>query len=121
MQVMPIDVTEIVAVVLGLSVVLIPIAGLTARFALKPVVEAFGRLGEHRGLEETVAILERRLDLLEAQNESMDRSIRRIADAVEFDRKLLESGEGPEPETPAAGGHPGNRGENGGETRSDHA
>jgi len=96
MQVMPIDVTEIVAIVLGLSVVLIPIAGLTARFALKPVVEAFTSLGEHRGLEETVAILERRLDLLEAQNESMDQSLRRIADAAEFDRKLLESEAGRE-------------------------
>lgn len=110
MQVMPIDVTEIVSIVLGLSVVLIPIAGLTARFALKPVVEAFARLGEHRGLEETVAILERRLDLLEAQNESMDQSLRRIADAVEFDRKLLNEGEASERPS-IAGGSPGGEAE----------
>ena len=44
--VLPIDLTAIVAIVMGMLVVLIPVAGLTARFALKPVVEALARYRE---------------------------------------------------------------------------
>jgi hypothetical protein len=87
-QVLPIDLESIIAIVMGISIVLIPVAGITARFALKPTVEAFSRLFEHKGLEETVSILERRMSLLETQMESMDLSLGRIADAVEFDREL---------------------------------
>ena len=88
MQVLPVDLESIIAIVMGISIVLIPVAGLTARFALKPTVEALARLFEHKGLEETVGILERRMGLLEAQMDSMDTSLSRIADAVEFDQKL---------------------------------
>lgn len=105
MQVLPVDLESIIAIVMGISIVLIPVAGLTARFALKPTVEAFARLFEHKGLEETVAILERRMSLLESRMESMDVSLDRIADAVEFERELhrptrpqrsLPAAEGPE-------------------------
>lgn len=88
MQVMPIDLEAIIAIVMGISIVLIPVAGLTARFALKPTVEALARLFEHRGLEETVDILERRMGFLETRMESMDTSLQRLADAVEFDSEL---------------------------------
>lgn len=88
MQVMPIDLEAIIAIVMGISIVLIPVAGLTARFALKPTVEAMARLFEHKGLEETVDLLERRMGFLETRMESMDSSLRRLADAVEFDAEL---------------------------------
>lgn len=88
MEVLPIDITAIVAIVLGMATILIPVAGITARFALKPTVEALAKLFEHRGLEETVAILERRVGLVESQLESMDTSLSRLADAVEFERDL---------------------------------
>lgn len=88
MQIMPIDLEAIIAIVMGISIVLIPVAGLTARFALKPTVEALARLFEHKGLEETVDILERRMAFLETRMESMDTSLRRLADAVEFDAEL---------------------------------
>jgi hypothetical protein len=87
-QVLPVDLESIIAIVMGISIILIPVAGLTARFALKPTVEALARLFEHKGLEETVGILERRMSLLETQMESMDTSLARVADAVEFDQKL---------------------------------
>lgn len=88
MDVLPIDLTSIVAIVMGMLVVLIPVAGLTLRFALKPTVEAIARLFEHKGVEEQVTILERRMSLLEAQMESVDSAVTRIADAMEFDREL---------------------------------
>lgn len=92
MEVLPIDLTEIVSIVLGLSVVLIPIAGLTARFALKPLVESLTQVNEVRGVEETVAITERRVALLEQQLEQMDQTVRRLRETHDFDR-ALESGD----------------------------
>ncbi len=88
MQVLPIDLTEIVAIVLGMSVVLIPIMGLTARFALKPLVESLGKVNEVRGVEETVAITERRVALLEQQLEAMDATVRNLEAGEAFDRAL---------------------------------
>ncbi len=88
MQVLPIDLTEIVAIVLGMSVVLIPIAGLTARFVLKPLVESLAKVNEVRGIEETVAITERRVALLEQQLESMATTLRHVEAGQAFDRAL---------------------------------
>src|SRR3990170_3366680 len=72
MQVLPVDLTALLAVFMGISVVLIPIIGITARFALKPTVEALAKLFEHKGVEESVGVLERRMSLLEQQIESLD-------------------------------------------------
>jgi hypothetical protein len=99
MQILPIDLTALVAVILGISVVLVPVIGITARFALKPIVEAMGRGLAHKGIEETVQILERRMALLEQQLESMDGSVRRLTEMSEFDR-ALESGARARPSDP---------------------
>lgn len=88
MQVLPIDVTAIVAIVMGVSIILIPVAGLTLRFAIKPAVEAIAQAFEHRGLEDTVGILERRLSILERQMESVETTVNRLAEAVEFQNEL---------------------------------
>ncbi|RMH13617.1 MAG: hypothetical protein D6701_12140 [Gemmatimonadetes bacterium] len=96
----PIDLTELVAVFMGISVVLVPIIGLTARFALKPTVEALGRLFEGRGRDEALQLLERRLGLMEHQMEAMEHSLRSLAEVREFDRSLASghpvAGAGPE-------------------------
>lgn len=104
----PIDLTEIVAVFMGISIVLIPVIGLTARFALKPTVEAFGQFFQAKGVEESVKILERRMALLESQIESIDASLNRLADVSEFHHKLS-SGEPTSPTDPssATGAGPG--------------
>lgn len=88
MQVLPIDLTAIVAIVMGIMVVLIPVAGITARFALKPTVEAFGHFFEARGRDEAVQLLERRCALLEQQVEVMESQVHRLSEASEFDRAL---------------------------------
>ena len=88
MQVLPVDLTAIVAIVMGISVVLIPVAGLTARFALKPLVESLARVFESKGLEETVGIAERRIALLEQQIEILDDTVRHLEDGQAFDRQL---------------------------------
>lgn len=88
MQVLPVDLTALVAVLMGISVVLIPIIGITARFALKPTVEALAKLFEHKGVEESVGILERRMALLEQQIDSLDGSVKQLVEVSEFHRAL---------------------------------
>ena len=90
----PIDFTALVATIMGISVVLIPVIGLTARFALKPTVEAFTQFFQSKTVEESVRLLERRMALLESQMDNIDASVARIAQVSEFHRQLA-SGEGP--------------------------
>jgi uncharacterized protein (DUF2164 family) len=76
------------AIFLGMLVVLIPITGLTARFALKPVMEALGKYRESQGDQQMQQLLERRVALMEEQMHSMDRSLRELAEESEFRREL---------------------------------
>ena len=100
MQVLPIDLTAIVAVFMGVSIVLIPVIGLTARFALKPTVEALSHIFEGRGRDETIRILERRVALLEQQMDVMEGGLRRVEEASDFDHRLRAAGAPPPPDTP---------------------
>jgi hypothetical protein len=43
MQFQPIDLAELIAVPMGLLVVLIPVTGLTIRYALRPIVEIWAK------------------------------------------------------------------------------
>jgi hypothetical protein len=97
MQILPIDLTSLVAVILGISIVLIPVIGLTARFALKPAVEALAKVFENKQLDETVRILERRVELQEHQIEALQSSVEQLTDTGDFDRQLA----APRPEGPA--------------------
>ncbi len=85
---MPVDITGLVATIGGLLIVLIPVAGLTARFALKPFVEAIFLARENTvGARET-AILEKRVALLEQQLRSVEGSMERLVEDTEFRRQL---------------------------------
>ena len=44
---LPVDMTQLVAVVLGCMIPLIFVLGITMRFAAKPLVEALGKLREN--------------------------------------------------------------------------
>jgi len=89
--IMPIDLTALLAIFMGTSIVLIPIIGLTARFALKPTVEALSKFLDRKGGDEQVQLLERRMALLEAQIESIESNVSRLVEVSEFHHKL-ESG-----------------------------
>lgn len=86
--VLPIDLTAIVAVVMGMLVILIPIAGITARFALKPIADAVARMRESQGSDRELAIAERRLALLEQQMMNVESELQRISELADFDRQL---------------------------------
>ncbi len=88
LDVLPIDLTAIVAIVMGMLVVLIPIAGLTARFALKPLVESFAKLFDIRDVEGSLQMSERRMALMEQQVEILEDEVRRLREAKDFDAAL---------------------------------
>jgi len=79
------------AIFLGMMVILIPIAGLTARFALKPLMEALASYRELQGDNQAQQLVERRMALMEEQFHSMDRSLRELLEESEF-RRDLEAG-----------------------------
>jgi hypothetical protein len=88
MEVLPVDLVALVSVILGISVVLVPVIGLTARFALRPLVEALGRVFESRSSDESMRILERRIELQEHQIDALMSTVKQIADTQDFDRQL---------------------------------
>lgn len=100
MQVLPVDLVALVGTILGISIVLIPVIGVTARFALKPTAEALSRFFDHQGLTDTVRVLERRLDFQEHQMDALENQLRRLTEGSEFDRKLLEVRRAPEAQAP---------------------
>ena len=101
MEVIPIDLTSIISVIMGISIVLIPVIGLTARFALKPTVEALSRIFEGKARDEAFQMMERRLALLEQQVDLLENSVGRLEDTTNFDAALRKA-EGSKPgELPA--------------------
>lgn len=105
MQILPIDLTALVSVILGISIVLVPVIGLTARFALKPSVEALARLFENRNTSETVQLLERRIELQEQEIQALQATVRNLADGRDFERQLAAP-----PTTTTTPGAPGPKG-----------
>jgi hypothetical protein len=81
-------VIAVTAIVLGSLIFLIPIAGITARIALKPIMEALGKYRETQGDRQMQALLERRVSLMEEQLHSVDRSLRELLEESEFRREL---------------------------------
>jgi hypothetical protein len=84
------DLVAIIGTTGGLLIVLIPIAGITARFALKPIVESVARLREMQAGAPSSDLkqLDARLSLLEQQMQTVEQSVRQLGDAREFDRQL---------------------------------
>jgi hypothetical protein len=82
----------ILGILMGGLMFLIPIAGLTARFALKPIMEALSKGREQAGTNQEVALLEQRVALLEQQYQTLENSVERLGEVKEFDRRLAGGG-----------------------------
>lgn len=74
----------IVAILVGGLAILIPIAGLTLRFALKPALESLARLREDQTQTQEVRLLEQRLSLVEEQ-------VHQLSQTREWDRSLSDA------------------------------
>lgn len=89
--VLPVDLIGLTAVILGCMMFLIPIAGLTARFAFKPIAEALGRARDGTNERETMQLLERRMALLEQEVHSIGElrgDLVRVLEELEFNKQL---------------------------------
>jgi len=64
---LPVDMTQLVAVVLGCMIPLIFVLGITMRFAAKPLVEALGKLRENGAPAKELEVLSRRVLELEQE------------------------------------------------------
>lgn len=67
MEFEPINLTDLIATTLAVLALVIPVTGLTLRFALKPVVEAMGVGRANRATQEQISVLEKRIALVERQ------------------------------------------------------
>ena len=84
----------LIAVVMGISVVLVPVIGWTARHVLKPFERILAQAVQARGSDEVVRALERRMALMEQQLDTLETTLGRVAEAAEFDRQLRAPGAG---------------------------
>ncbi|MCG6958047.1 MAG: hypothetical protein LJF04_18815 [Gemmatimonadetes bacterium] len=94
MDVLPVDLVALVSAIMGISIVLFPVIGLTIRFALKPTVEALGRFFEHKGLDDNVQIMERRMALMEQQIQSLESRVAQLVEVTEFHNQLRSGPQG---------------------------
>jgi hypothetical protein len=74
--------------------VLIPITGLTLRFALKPVAEAVAKMREAQSSDRSSDLLQQRVALLEQQLGVLETDMRQIEDSESFRRELEAPREG---------------------------
>ena len=95
----PGELIPLAGIIMGSLVVLIPVTGLTARFAMKPIVESMAKLRQASNQGEAVTMLERRIALLEheVQNLSGIRDdLGRLVEEMEFQRQLAPTPRKPE-------------------------
>ena len=88
MPILPIDLTAVVSVFMGTLIVLIPVAGVTARFALKPIAEAMAKIKSSQGTSEQLSLIQQRLELMEHQLGAMESEMYRIKEVTEFHAQL---------------------------------
>ena len=78
------------AIVTSGLVILIPIVALCARFVLRPLMQSFVEARRDPSAVQTATLLDRRIDLLDAEVQSIQSALGRLEEAEEFRRKLAE-------------------------------
>jgi hypothetical protein len=87
MEVTP-ELIGLTTVVLGGLAFLIAVAGVTARIALRPIVEAMARYRELKGGDQNQLLLERRMTLMEEHMNAIGRSVQVLVEDADFRRRL---------------------------------
>ncbi len=88
MEVLPVNITDVIGITMGMLIVLIPIAGVTLRFAIKPIAEAMARIRESQSASQELGVMQQRIDLLEQQISVMESEMHRLREAQEFHAQL---------------------------------
>ncbi len=79
---------EAITVFFAGAIILAPVAALSARFALKPILALLGRRVAADEVVAQVAQQGRRIELLESELAAVNESLKRLAAASEFQREL---------------------------------
>jgi hypothetical protein len=79
---------DIVAMLLTALVIFVPVAGITLRFALKPIVDSIARLMEARAHNSGAELMEKRLALFEQELQAVRAELSRVAERSEFYDRL---------------------------------
>lgn len=80
--------TGLLAVLLGGIVVLVPVVGLTARYALRPMVDSWAKVKTNPTLESQNELLARQVALLEAEIQHLQTTVHGLVEGQEFQRAL---------------------------------
>jgi hypothetical protein len=89
------DPKEIVISGILATVICVPVLGITARFALKPIVDSIIRLRESWGAGNAEGVVARRMLELEDEVRQLRSSVTTLEDTVAFQQKLLAAGDAP--------------------------
>lgn len=92
--------TGVLAVLLGGLVLIIPIAGLTVRFAFRPIIQSWLEIKERQLASPSGDLLQQRVSLLEAEVQQLQHQLQAVSEADEF-RRLME-GDPASPPRPGA-------------------
>ena len=80
----------------GLSI-LVPVIAISARFALKPVMESWIKLRQTQTSDEEKIMQDRRIALLEAEIHSLQQLVQHQVETRDFERALQDPGTPPKP------------------------
>jgi hypothetical protein len=89
------DVGEIIGMLAVFLCVFVPVAGITLRIAVKPVVEAIAKYMQARQGTEAMQLVERRVALLEQEMGAMRADLQNVTEEREFYRRLADQAEKP--------------------------
>ncbi|HEX6069094.1 MAG TPA: hypothetical protein VFZ18_04705 [Longimicrobiaceae bacterium] len=78
----------VLAVLLGGITILIPVVGLTLRFALRPVLETWARLRSTPTPDSQTELLTRQMSLLEAELQQVQHAVQGLVETQDFQRSL---------------------------------
>jgi hypothetical protein len=81
-------IASIVVAVFAGAALLVPILALSARFALKPVMETWIRLRQSETTDQDKILQDRRIALLEAEVQTLHQLVQQRLEVHEFERKL---------------------------------
>ena len=79
---------DIIIILVSGLIVFTPVAGLTLRFALKPLVDSMARLMEIRSRKDDADLLDKRVALLEQELGAARTELKELRDRDEFYQRL---------------------------------
>lgn len=78
----------ILAILLTGIIILVPVFGLTLRFALRPAIEAWTKLRSESAAPQHTELLSRQISLLETELQQVQQTLQHLVEIQDFQRQL---------------------------------